>query len=151
VNIDLVSAIASTGLSGRQVICAENELAVMQPPTGTSCGTYLTPYAQLAGGRIYNPGAMADCQYCTASNADQFLQSVAISYGTRWRDYGIGFAYIVFNIFMAVFLYYVIRVRKGSGTRGVRRRKHRKTRRSRFLPELKVCSFGLGEGGLAFV
>jgi ABC-type multidrug transport system permease subunit len=87
----------------------------MQPPTGTSCGTYLTPYAQLGGGRIYNPDAMADCQYCTASNADQFLRSVAISYGTRWRDYGIGFAYIAFNIFMAVFLYYIIRVRKGSG------------------------------------
>jgi ATP-binding cassette subfamily G (WHITE) protein 2 (PDR) len=87
----------------------------MQPPTGTSCGAYLTPYAQLAGGRIYNPDAMADCQYCTARNADQFLQSVAISYSTRWRDYGIGFAYIAFNIFMAVFLYYLIRVRKGSG------------------------------------
>jgi ATP-binding cassette, subfamily G (WHITE), member 2, PDR len=43
------------------------------------------------------------------------LSSVAISYSTRWRDYGIGFAYIVFNIFMAVVLYYLIRVRKGSG------------------------------------
>jgi hypothetical protein len=44
-----------------------------------------------------------------------YLESVSISYTTRWRDYGIGFAFIVFNIFMAVFLYYLIRVRKGSG------------------------------------
>jgi ATP-binding cassette subfamily G (WHITE) protein 2 (PDR) len=87
----------------------------MQPPSGVNCGTYLQPYATLGGGRIYNPEATSDCQYCTASNADQFLQSVAISYGTRWRDYGIGFAYIGFNIFMAVLLYYLIRVRKGSG------------------------------------
>ena len=87
----------------------------MQPPAGESCGTYLSPYAAVAGGRIYNPTAMADCQYCTASNADQFLESVNISYGTRWRDYGIGFSYIGFNIFMAVLLYYLIRVRKGSG------------------------------------
>jgi hypothetical protein len=43
------------------------------------------------------------------------LQSVAISYSTRWRDYGIGFVYIVFNIFIAVLLYYLIRVRKGFG------------------------------------
>ncbi|KAN0109951.1 putative ABC transporter CDR4 [Hyaloscypha variabilis] len=111
----LVSAIASTGLSGRKVVCSQNELAIMQPPAGESCGTYLSPYAAVAGGRIYNPTAMADCQYCTASNADQFLESVNISYGTRWRDYGIGFSYIGFNIFMAVLLYYLIRVRKGSG------------------------------------
>ncbi|KAF7931602.1 uncharacterized protein EAE98_004338 [Botrytis deweyae] len=111
----LVSAIASTGLSGRQVTCSDNELAVMQPPAGDTCGSYLQSYATAAGGSIYNPEATADCQYCSSSNADQFLSSVAISYSTRWRDYGIVFAYIVFNIFMAVLLYYLIRVRKSSG------------------------------------
>jgi ABC-type multidrug transport system permease subunit len=115
ISTDLVSAIASTGLSGRQVICSSNELAVMQPAGGMTCGEYLQPYATAAGGKIYNPNATANCEYCSASNADQFLSSVAISYSTRWRDYGIGFAYIVFNIFMAVVLYYLIRVRKGSG------------------------------------
>lgn len=87
----------------------------MQPDAGQNCGTYLATYAQQTGGSIYNPAATADCQFCTASNADQFLSSVAISYSTRWRDYGIGFAYIIFNIFTAVLLYYLIRVRKGSG------------------------------------
>ncbi|KAG4026890.1 hypothetical protein MFRU_035g00420 [Monilinia fructicola] len=111
----LVSAIASTGLSGRKVTCSTNELAIMQPPAGDSCRTYLQSYATTAGGSIYNPDAMSDCQYCSSSNADQFLSSVAISYSTRWRDYGIMFAYIVFNIFMAVLLYYLIRVRKSSG------------------------------------
>ena len=87
----------------------------MQPRAGETCGVYLADYAAVGGGRIYNPDATSDCQYCTASNADQFLQSVAISYTTRWRDYGIGFAFIGFNICMAVLLYYLIRVRKGSG------------------------------------
>ena len=87
----------------------------MQPPSGQTCGQYLGPYAQVAQGRIYNPDATADCQYCTIGNADQFLSSVSISYSTRWRDYGIGFSYIFFNIFAAVLLYYLIRVRKGSG------------------------------------
>ncbi|KAE8442468.1 hypothetical protein EG329_003311 [Mollisiaceae sp. DMI_Dod_QoI] len=111
----LVSAITSTGLSGRKVICASNELAIMQPPAGKTCGAYLQPYSSVAGGSIYNPSATSNCQYCSESNADQFLTSVAISFDTRWRNYGIGFAYIVFNIFMAVLLYYLIRVRKGSG------------------------------------
>ena len=87
----------------------------MQPPDGQNCGTYLASYASTAGGQIYNPEAMANCQYCPISNADQFLARSAISYGTRWRDYGIGFSYIAFNIFMAVTLYYLVRVRKGSG------------------------------------
>jgi len=88
----------------------------MQPATvGQTCSDYLTPYATMAGGRIYNPTATADCEYCPLSNADQFLASVAIKYNTRWRDYGIGFAYIGFNIFAAVMLYYLVRVRKSSG------------------------------------
>ncbi|TVY15202.1 ZEB2-regulated ABC transporter 1 [Lachnellula arida] len=111
----LVSAIASTGLSGKTVHCSNNELAIMQPLAGQTCGDYLTPYAKLAGGTIYNKDARADCQYCSISTSDQFLNSVSISYNTRWRDYGIGWAYIVFNIFTAVLLYYLIRVRKGSG------------------------------------
>ncbi|KAF4631295.1 hypothetical protein G7Y89_g6838 [Cudoniella acicularis] len=111
----LVSAIASTGLTGKAVTCSNIELAIMQPPSGQTCGQYLDPYANASGGAVYNPTAMADCQYCSITNTDQFLESVAISYSTRWRNYGIGFAYIIFNIFMAVLLYYLIRVRKGSG------------------------------------
>lgn len=112
---DLVSAVASTGLSGRPVRCSSSETAIMQPPAGSSCGEYLSSYANLSGGAVYNPEAFSDCEFCTATVADQFLSSVSISYSTRWRDYGIGFAFIFFNIFAAVLLYYFFRVRKGSG------------------------------------
>ncbi|KAH6669801.1 putative ABC transporter CDR4 [Halenospora varia] len=111
----LVAAIASTGLAGREVQCSSREIIIVQPPTGRTCGDYLNSYAKLSGGAIYNPTANADCQLCSLTNTDQFLGSVSITYGTRWRDYGIGFAFIFFNIFMAVLLYYLIRVRKGSG------------------------------------
>jgi ATP-binding cassette subfamily G (WHITE) protein 2 (PDR) len=91
----------------------------MQPDAGQTCGEYLSSYVSTlpvaARGSIYNPSATSDCQYCSVANADQFLASVSISYTTRWRDYGIGFSYIVFNISMAVLLYYLIRVRRGSG------------------------------------
>lgn len=87
----------------------------MQPPSGQSCSTYLGAYARAAGGTIVNPSATSNCEYCAVANADQFLSSVAISYGTRWRDYGIGFAFIFFNIGAAVLLYYFFRVRKSSG------------------------------------
>jgi ATP-binding cassette subfamily G (WHITE) protein 2 (PDR) len=87
----------------------------MQPLAGQTCGDYLGPYASAAMGSIYNPEATSDCQYCPLSNADQYLASVSISYTTRWRNYGIGFSYIVFNIFVAILFYYLFRVRKSSG------------------------------------
>jgi len=112
----LVSAIASTGVSGRQVICATNEISIMQPSSaGQTCGDYLSAYIKTAGGAVINPMATSDCEYCTLQNADQYLAAVSIHYSTRWRNYGIGFAYIVFNIAGAVVFYYLIRVRKSSG------------------------------------
>lgn len=113
----LVSAIASTGLAGKPIRCSSVELAVMQPPPNTSCGDYLRDYASnpLAPGAIYNSDSFSDCQYCSLRDTDQFLGQVAIKYSTRWRDYGIVFAFILFNIFMTVVLYYALRVRKGSG------------------------------------
>lgn len=87
----------------------------MQPPSGQTCGAYLQPYASAAGGSIYNSGATSNCEYCSLSSTNQYLAGSNISYDTRWRDYGIGFAYIIFNVFMAVVLYYLFRVRKGSG------------------------------------
>jgi len=111
-----VSSIAAAGIAGRQVTCATKEISIMQPANpGQTCGDYLGAYASAAGGAIYNPLATSDCQYCSSQNADQFLASVSISYSTRWRNFGIGFSYIVFNIAVAVLAYYCIRVRKSSG------------------------------------
>jgi ATP-binding cassette subfamily G (WHITE) protein 2 (PDR) len=87
----------------------------MQPTTGLNCGQYLKPYMATAGGAVYNPNAMSDCQFCALTSTDEYLGQVAISYSTRWRNYGIVFAYIIFNISMAVVFYYMFRVRKGSG------------------------------------
>ena len=110
-----MSAIAATGLSGRSVTCATNELATVQPPSGMTCGEYLNSYASAAKGSIYNPSATSDCHYCSISTADDYLAGSGITYSTRWRNYGIGFAFIFFNIVVAVVLYYLVRVRKGSG------------------------------------
>jgi ABC-type multidrug transport system permease subunit len=105
-----VSGVASAGLAGKPVVCADNELAVLNPPTGQSCGTYLADYVKQAGGNLLNPTAMQNCRYCALSTSDQFLSSVAIKYDTRWRDFGIVWAYVVFNVFAAVCFYYFFRV-----------------------------------------
>jgi ABC-type multidrug transport system permease subunit len=111
----LVSGIVSTGLHDRKIVCADRELAVMQPPPGMSCGAYLQKYASAAHGQIINASAMSNCEYCPLDVADQQLSRNGIEWSQRWRNFGIVWAYIIFNIFGAVMLYYLFRVRKSSG------------------------------------
>ena len=113
-----VSGVVSTGSSGRTINCSANELAVMQPPSGQTCGQFLTQYATAAAGNILNPDATSNCQYCSLQNSDQYLAQVSISYGTRWRDFGLVWAYVLFNIAIAVASYYCFRVAGFKATLG---------------------------------
>ncbi|RFU25670.1 hypothetical protein B7463_g10669, partial [Scytalidium lignicola] len=111
----IVSGIAATGLQDRPVKCSASETSVFNPENGLTCGSYLQAYLRNAPGQLYNPTATTECQYCQLSNSEQFLALSNISLSTRWRNFGIVWAYIVFNICMAITLYYVFRVRKWGG------------------------------------
>ncbi|OAX82652.1 hypothetical protein ACJ72_02998 [Emergomyces africanus] len=114
-----VGGLAATGLHGRIVDCAENEFAIFNPPGGATCGQYLEKFiAAGPPGRLYNPSATEACRYCPMSNADQFLANSEIFWSQRWRNFGLGWAYIGFNVFAAVLLYYLLRVRTSKGTTG---------------------------------
>ncbi|KAG5925530.1 hypothetical protein E4U42_004205 [Claviceps africana] len=107
-----ISGVVSTELHGRPIDCSENEMNVFDPPQGTTCGAYLQPLLSRAPGHLKNPEATSQCQYCGVSNADQILSASDIFWSHRLRNFGIMWAYILFNIFMAILLYYLFRVRK---------------------------------------
>jgi ATP-binding cassette subfamily G (WHITE) protein 2 (PDR) len=114
----LVQGMAGTGLHERPVRCAQAELSVFNPPQGQTCGSYMQQYLAAAPGQLYNPNATQGCEYCPLSNADQFLAGSNISWDDRWRNFGLLWVYIFFNIAGAVLLYYFFRVRKGSASGG---------------------------------
>jgi ABC-type multidrug transport system permease subunit len=93
-------------------------MSVFDPPPGRSCREYLAPYLSKAGGQLYNPSATAGCEYCSMTSADEYLSLREIYWGDRWRNYGIFWCYFVFNIFCAIALYYVFRVRKWNAQKG---------------------------------
>jgi ABC-type multidrug transport system permease subunit len=107
-----VAGIVGTELHGREIVCSETELSIFSPPSGQTCGEYLAPFLQQAPGQLQNPSATDQCHYCQLSNADQYLASSEIFWNDRWRNYGIVWAYIVFNIMTAITLYYLFRVKK---------------------------------------
>ncbi|KAF1834047.1 hypothetical protein BDW02DRAFT_353173 [Decorospora gaudefroyi] len=105
-----IGGMVSTMLAGRQVTCSGREVSVFDPPAGQTCGAYLEEYVRLSGGTVQNPGATSGCQFCSLSNADQFLAGSNIYYSERWRNFGIIFAFIGFNVFIAILTYYLFRV-----------------------------------------
>lgn len=107
-----VGGMVSTQVHNRAIECSDNEVSVFDPPSGQTCGQYLEKYASLAGGRVLNEDAISQCQYCSLKVADQFTAQSGIFYGDRWRNFGIVWAFIIFNAFMATMLYYVFRVKK---------------------------------------
>ncbi|KAL7954954.1 ABC-2 type transporter domain-containing protein [Trichoderma compactum] len=107
-----VAGIVATELHGRQIICSQSELSIFNPPSGQTCGEYLASFLQQAPGQLQNPSSTTQCAYCQLSNADQFFAGSQIFWSDIWRNYGIVWGYIVFNIFTAITLYYLFRVKK---------------------------------------
>ena len=106
-----VSGIGATALHNRPVQCSTEEMSIFDPPMGQTCGSYMEKFIHIAGGQLQNPNATTNCEYCALTVADQYLAARRISWDDRWRNYGIFWCYSVFNIFMAVTLYYLFRVR----------------------------------------
>lgn len=108
----LVAGTVATGVGGSSVTCSQEELSIFNPPAGQTCGQYLMSYLSTAPGYLVQStvDATSGCAYCQVSSADQFLAGSGIYYSQRWRNFGIGWAYIVFNIAAATLLYYTFRV-----------------------------------------
>jgi ABC-type multidrug transport system permease subunit len=109
----LVEGLLANGVAHAPVTCAANEYQVFDAPSGSTCGEYVAEYLQAAGGYLVDPNATEQCQLCAIDNTDSFLSLVSIHFSNRWRDFGILFVFIIFNIFAATGIYYLARVPKG--------------------------------------
>ncbi|KAJ5335102.1 hypothetical protein N7452_007505 [Penicillium brevicompactum] len=114
----LVSGMLSTAVSGTTAICSSIETLVFDPPANQSCADYLGAYASRTGGYIENPNAMSACSFCTISSTDTFLAAVFSFWSEAWRNFGILWAYLVFNIIAALGIYWLARVPKANKTKG---------------------------------
>ncbi|KAB5566147.1 ABC-2 type transporter-domain-containing protein [Coniochaeta sp. 2T2.1] len=108
----LVSAMLSTAVANTSVTCADNEYLTFDPPNGDTCMEYLGSYMAAAGGYLVDENAAENCQYCAVKETNTFLASVGSSYDDRWRNFGILWAFIIFNVFAALGLYWLARVPK---------------------------------------
>lgn len=93
----IVEGMLSIGLANQEITCAQNEYVKFLPPGDQTCAAYMEPYISQVGGYLQDPNATAECNYCTYSSTNVFLSAVSAKYSHVWRDYGILWAYIIFN------------------------------------------------------
>lgn len=106
----LIDGMLSTGLANNAIVCSSIELVSFNPPSGQTCGQYMATYINTTGGYLINDNATAKCEFCTAANTNVYLAQLSSQYSTRWRNFGIMWAFIIFNIFGALGLYWYARV-----------------------------------------
>ncbi|RYO87818.1 hypothetical protein DL764_008812 [Monosporascus ibericus] len=115
----LVGGIMSTAVANMEVTCADYEVLHLVPPSGSSmsCDEFLGSFAEATGGRVLDPAALDKCEYCLLGTTNDFLAQFELSYDTRWRDFGLVWVYILFNIGATLGLYWAFRVPKGKGSK----------------------------------
>jgi len=108
----LISGMLSVGVANSEVRCADNEYLNFVPASGKTCGEYMSTWQGLAGGYSLDANSTSDCSYCALGDTNVFLASVHADYSDVWRNFGILWVYIFFNIFGALFFYWLARVPK---------------------------------------
>ncbi|PWY91900.1 ABC transporter [Aspergillus sclerotioniger CBS 115572] len=83
--------------------CVSREESQFTPPSGMTCQEYAGSYASQVGGYVQDAGNGL-CAFCQYSVGDNFAASFNVFYSHKWRNYGIFWAYVIFN-FMAVFFF----------------------------------------------
>ncbi|KAF9484261.1 pleiotropic drug resistance ABC transporter [Pholiota conissans] len=109
----LIEALLGQAIGKQLIECAPQELATLQPPSGLTCGNFMTEFIAIFGGYLTNPDATLGCHFCSVRTTDQWMgPSFNIFYSNHWRDFGFFWAYIVFNICAVYLMTYFVRVRK---------------------------------------
>ncbi|KAL8922410.1 MAG: hypothetical protein Q9172_003566 [Xanthocarpia lactea] len=109
----LINGMLAVGIANTEVECSEIEYSTFNPREGETCAEYLREYIYepaLRGGYVRNPDATSQCQFCSAQSTNVYLEQLSSQYSTRWRNFGIMWAFIIFNIGAALLLYWLARV-----------------------------------------
>ncbi|RDB27068.1 Brefeldin A resistance protein [Hypsizygus marmoreus] len=123
----LIEGLLGQALGRQSITCSSVELVNLNPPSGQTCGAYLETFISSRGGYLTDPSATSNCEFCAFATTDQFLgASFNIFYGHRWRNVGLLFAFILFNIAAIYGFTYFFRIRTGSLLGSLKRRLTRK-------------------------
>ena len=98
----VIEGLVAAQLYNTPVSCKPDEFSLFNTPAGQTCGEYAAKFMETATGYIANPDATSECQYCTYEKGQDFYHGLSMDYANRWRNVGIMFIYLVFNVIMVI-------------------------------------------------
>jgi len=108
----LIEGMLATAVKNARATCSDVDFLRFPPPAGQTCGSYLQRYLTASGGYLEDAQSTTNCSLCQLSDTNVFLEAVSINPNNGWRDFGIMWIFIVFNIFAALALYWLLRMPK---------------------------------------
>ena len=108
----IVAALMASGLTNLEIQCAPNEIVHFDSPINLTCGDYMSTFLTNMGGTLLDSTASGTCSYCPMANANDYLAKIHAHLDEGWRNFGIMFAYIAFNIIGAMAIFYFARMPK---------------------------------------
>lgn len=105
----LIGGLVANSISGTTVTCSTSELNVFNPPFGQTCKSFAGAFVEFSG-KILNPEATSNCEYCRYSVGDQYLNTLNMNFDDRWRNFGFMCVYILFNASCVFLFFYLTRV-----------------------------------------
>ncbi|KAF9341801.1 hypothetical protein BGZ91_002056 [Linnemannia elongata] len=98
----VVEGLVVSQLHDVPVHCKSEEFSIFNSPLGQTCGEYAATFLKTATGYIANPNATSGCQYCTYQKGQDFYTGLSMEFDHRWRNMGLLFIYLLFNVVMIV-------------------------------------------------
>jgi ATP-binding cassette subfamily G (WHITE) protein 2 (SNQ2) len=107
-----IGGVMAATLPSIPVICAPGEAALFNPPPGQTCAQYASAFVQSAGrGYLTNPTAPKNCGYCPYKNGTEYMATLNVVPGDKWKYFGIFLAFCCSNWALVYFFVYTVRIR----------------------------------------
>lgn len=94
-----------------KVRCQDSEFARFDPPSGSTCESYLSEYLSGLGqgANLTNPAATSDCHVCQYTRGSDYLKTInLLDYYYGWRDAAI---VVIFAISSYALVYLLMKLR----------------------------------------
>lgn len=97
-----IKGVLAATLVGQTVRCAPGEAAYFSPPSGQSCLEFAGDFVRRAGqgylmDAVTGENGTTMCGYCPYSTGEEYLRTLDIEPGEKWRDFGIFLAFCFSN------------------------------------------------------
>ncbi|KIY48466.1 hypothetical protein FISHEDRAFT_73662 [Fistulina hepatica ATCC 64428] len=108
----IIEGLMGYAVGHSSIVCSDVEFLTLEPPSAQTCGEYLKTYTTTVSGYLSNPDATSYCRFCAVDKTDDLLSTMFnIYYSHHWRDLGIVFAFVGFNVIAAFGLTWLLRIR----------------------------------------